>query len=132
VSVYTVKRKVMLKQKERQIVLDCLYQEMYSAQMRNSGFATRSSRIAKEQSELEYKNISDQEKLEIYYNFIKQKIIKYIEKDVGKSGAIYWVNGTPEKREARIEEYARYAYEVMHINQRIAIAAKLGYRYLKN
>ena len=122
----------MLKGKERQIVLDCLYQEIYEHEMRKSGFATRSAMIAKEQCKLEYKKISDRQRIEIYSEFVQKEIIKYIKKDMQKSNTMYWVNGSPEKRDMRIEEYARYAYHKMEKNQKIAICFKLGYRFLQN
>ena len=122
----------MLTGKERKIVLDCLYQEKYEREMRNSGFAVRSSMIAKSESQLEYENMSDRQRVNIYYNFISQKITKYIRDDIEKSGALYWVNGTPEKRKMRIKEYAHYAYARMPVNQKIAICNKLGYRYINS
>jgi hypothetical protein len=130
VSVYTVKRKIMLKGKERQIVLDCLYQEIYEHEMRKSGFAARSAMIAKTQSQLKYENISHRQRVEIYSKFIQKEIIKYIKKDLQKSNSMYWVNGSPEKRDMRIEEYARYAYARMPKNQKIAICLKLEYKFM--
>jgi hypothetical protein len=122
----------MLKGKERKIVLDCLYQEIYKNEMRKSGFAARSAMIAKVESQLKYENIPHSQRIDIYYNFISKKIIKYIEKDLLKSNTMYWVNGSSDKRDMRIEEYARYAFARMPKNQKIAICLKLGYKYLSN
>lgn len=122
----------MLKGKERQIVLDCLYQEMYANEMRKSGFAARSAMIAKTESQLKYENISHSQRIDIYHNFISKKITKYIEQDILKSNTMHWVNGSPDKRSMRIKEYARYSYSRMPINQKIAICIKLGYKYLSN
>lgn len=122
----------MLKEKERQIVLDCLYQEIYEHEMRKSGFATRSAMIAQKQCELKYENISHRQRIKIYSDFIEREIIKYIKKDLQKSNTMYWVNGSPEKRDMRIAEYARYAYNKMAKNQKIAICFKLGYKFLQN
>ena len=122
----------MLKGKERQIVLDCLYQEIYEHEMRKSGFAVRSSMIAKTESQLKYENISHRQRVEIYYNFISKKITKYIADDISKSATMYWVNGGPQKRKMRIQEYAHYAFVRMPENQKIAICNKLGYKYLRN
>lgn len=122
----------MLKGKERQIVLDCLYQEIYQHEMRKSGFAARSAMIAKIESQLKYENIPHSQRVDIYYNFISKKIINYIAEDMRKSNTMYWVNGSPEKRKIRIEEYARYAYARMPVNQKIAICIKLGFKYLSN
>ena len=122
----------MLEKKERQIVLDCLYQEIYEHEMRKSGFAVRSSMIAKTESQLKYENISHRQRVEIYFNFICKKITKYIADDISKSATMYWVNGGPQKRKMRIDEYAHYAFARMPENQKIAICEKLGFKYLKN
>jgi len=122
----------MLTGKERQIVLDCLYQEIYEHEMRKSGFAVRSSMIAKTESQLKYENISHRQRINIYYNFICKKITKYIADDISKSATMYWVNGGPQKRKMRIDEYAHYAFARMPENQKIAICEKLGYKYLSN
>ena len=122
----------MLEKKERQIVLDCLYQEIYEHEMRKSGFAGRSAMIAQTESQLKYENISDRQRVDIYFNFISKKITKYIADDISKSATMYWVNGAPEKRNMRIQEYAHYAFARMPENQKIAICEKLGFKYLKN
>ena len=122
----------MLKKKERRIVLDCLYQEIYESEMRKSGLAARSAMIAKIDAELKYQKMSTRQRVGIYYNFISKKIINYIREDMQKSNTMYWVNGTPNKRDMRIEEYARYSYALMPANQKIAICDKLGYKYLSN
>jgi hypothetical protein len=122
----------MLTGKERQIVLDCLYQEIYEHEMHKSGFAVRSSMIAKTESQLKYENISHRQRVEIYYNFISKKITKYIADDISKSATMYWVNGGPQKRKMRIQEYAHYAFARMPENQKIAICEKLGFKYLSN
>ena len=122
----------MLEKKERQIVLDCLYQEIYESEMRKSGIAAKSAMTAKTESQLKYENISDQQKVDVYYNFLSKKIINYIHDDLKKSNTMYWVNGSPDKRDMRIEEYARYSYARMPVNQKIAICNKLGYKYLSN
>jgi len=122
----------MLTGKERQIVLDCLYQEIYEHEMRKSGFAVRSSMIAKTESQLKYENISHRQRINIYYNFICKKITKYIADDISKSATMYWVNGGPQKRKMRIDEYAHYAFARMPENQKIAICEKLGFKYLSN
>ena len=100
--------------------------------MRNSGFAARSAMTAKSESQLKYENISHRQRINIYYNFISKKITKYISDDISKSATMYWVNGGPQKRKMRIDEYAHYAFARMPENQKIAICEKLGYKYLSN
>ena len=122
----------MLEKKERQIVLDCLYQEIYESEMRKSGLTARSAMIAKIDAELKYQKMSTRQRVGIYYNFICKKITEYIREDMQKSNTMYWVNGDPEKRNMRIDEYARYAYTRMPVNQKVAICNKLGYKYISN
>lgn len=120
----------MLKGKERQIVLDCLYQEIYKERRASGLFPVPSEIEAKVQSQLKYENISHAQRIQIYYNFISKKIIKYIADDISKSATMYWVNGGPQKREMRIQEYSHYAFVRMPENQKIAICEKLGFKYL--
>jgi len=122
----------MLKGKERQIVLDCLYQEIYKEKRASGLFPVPAEIEAKVQSQLKYENISHRQRINIYYNFISKKITKYIADDISKSATMYWVNGAPEKRNMRIQEYAHYAFARMPENQKIAICEKLGYKYINN
>ena len=121
----------MLKGKERQIVLDCLYQEsLKNAKMHNTAIE-EAKRTAKLQAKLRFDHLSEREIRQIYSNFIYKEIVKYIEKDISGSSTMYWVNGGPEKRKMRIKEYAHYAFMRMPENQKIAICGKLGYKYIK-
>lgn len=122
----------MLKEKERQIVLDCLYQESLVIAKKNTKSEADAKRTAKLESQLRYEHLSSRERRQIYYEFICKKITKYIADDINKSNTMYWVNGDPEKRHMRIQEYARYAFARMPVNQKIAICNKLGYKYLSN
>lgn len=122
----------MLKGKERQIVLDCLYQESLTEAKKHTIFEVKAKMTAKLEAQLRYEHLSPRERIQIYYNFICKKITKYIADDISKSATMYWVNGTPEKRNQRIAEYARYAFTRMPENQKIAICEKLGFKYLSN
>jgi len=122
----------MLKGKERQIVLDCLYQESLKEAKKHTVFEVKAKMTAKLEAQLKYEHISSRERIQIYYNFICKKITKYIADDINKSATMYWVNGTPEKRNKRIAEYAHYAFARMPENQKIAICEKLGFKYLSN
>jgi len=121
----------MLKGKERKIVLDCLYQEIYTERRKSGLFPVPAEIEARIQSQLKYENISHAQRVQIYYNFISKKITKYIADDISKSATMYWVNGSPQKREMRIQEYAHYAFARMPENEKIAICEKLGYVYIK-
>ena len=122
----------MLKGKERQIVLDCLYQESLKEAKKHTVFEVKAKMTAKLEAQLRYEHISSRERIQIYCNFICKKITKYIADDINKSATMYWVNGTPEKRNKRIAEYAHYAFARMPENQKIAICEKLGFKYLSN
>lgn len=122
----------MLKEKERQIVLDCLYQESLVVAKQHTNVLEDAQRTAKLEAKLRLDHLSEKEKIHIYYNFIRKQIIKYIAKDITSSNTMYWVNGSPLKREMRIEEYARYAYSRMQTNQKIAICGELNYRYIES
>lgn len=122
----------MLKGKERQIVLDCLYQESLTIAQKHTKIEGDAKRTAKLESQLRYERLTNRERRQIYFNFICKKITKYIADDISKSATMYWVNGAPEKRNIRIQEYAHYAFARMPENQKIAICEKLGFKYLKN
>ena len=48
---------------------------------------------------------------------MNMEIYDYIVRDLLKSNAFYWVNGTPEKRLMRIKEYAWHQYNNMSNTQ---------------
>lgn len=48
---------------------------------------------------------------------MNMEIYDYIVRDLLKSNAFYWVNGTPEKRLMRIKEYAWHQYNNMSDTQ---------------
>jgi len=121
----------MLKEKERQIVLDCLYQESLVVAKQHTNLLEDAQRTAKLEAKLKLDHLSEKQKIYVYYNFISKQITKYIAEDINSSNTMYWVNGSPEKREMRIKEYAHYAFMRMPENQRIAICGKLGYKYIK-
>lgn len=122
----------MLKGKERKIVLDCLYQESLTIAQKHTKIEGDAKRTAKLESQLRYERLTNRERRQIYFNFISKKITKYIADDISKSATMYWVNGGPQKREMRIDEYAHYAFARMPENQKIAICEKLGFKYLSN
>lgn len=121
----------MLKEKERQIVLDCLYQESLVVAKQHTNVLEDAQRTARLEAKLKLDHLTEKQKKYIYYNFISKQITKYIVEDTNASNTMYWVNGSPQKREMRIQEYARYAYARMPTNQKIAICGKLGYKYIE-
>ena len=97
----------------------------------NTKCASRVSRhdlqcIAKTESQLKYENISHSQRIDIYYNFISKKITNYIHDDLkNPTQCIGSTEVLDDKRDMRIEEYARYSYARMPVNQKIAICNKL-------
>ena len=113
-------------------MLDCLYQESLTIAQKHTKIEGDAKRTAKLESQLRYERLTNRERRQIYFNFICKKITKYIADDISKSATMYWVNGAPEKRNMRIQEYAHYAFARMPENQKIAICEKLGFKYLSN
>ena len=121
---------IMLKGKERQMVLDYLYQEC----LINSRdfFASRKKMTCKIESQLRYEHISGKERIEIYNKIIKKKIINFLIECMSQSLSMDYVNGSPEKRKMRINEWATNKYQNMPKNEKIAICEKMGFKYLNN
>lgn len=120
----------MLKGKERQMVLDYLYQEC----IRNSkdSFMSRKKMTCKIESQWNYESLSDKERIHIYNTIISQKIIIYLKENVINSLAIDSVNGSPEKRKMRIEEWASNKYKTMSKAEKVAICEIIGFKYISN
>jgi len=121
---------IMLKGKERQMVLDYLYQEC----LINSRdfFASRKKMTCKIESQLRYEHISGKERIEIYNKIIKKKIINFLIECMSQSLSMDYVNGSPDKRKMRINEWATNKYQNMPKNEKIAICEKMGFKYLTN
>jgi hypothetical protein len=120
----------MLKGKERQMVLDYLYQEC----IKNSkdSFMSRKKMTCKIESQWNYESLSNKERVHIYNAIISQKIITYLKENVINSLAIDFVNGSPEKRKIRIEEWASNKYKTMSKAEKVAICEIIGFKYLNN
>ena len=121
---------IMLKGKERHMVLDYLYQEC----LINSRdfFASRKKMTCKIESQLRYEHISGKERIEIYNKIIKKKIINFLIECMSQSLSMDYVNGSPDKRKMRINEWATNKYQNMPKNEKIAICEKMGFKYLTN
>jgi len=125
-GVYTV----MLKGKERQIVLDYLYQECVANSL--DSFEIRKKMTCKIESQLRYEHISGKERIEIYNKIINKKIINYLINNITHSLAIDFVNGSPDKRDFRIKEWAENKCKNMPKAEKIAICEIIGFKYLTN
>lgn len=120
----------MLKRKERRMVLDYLYQECVVASQVPSEVLKRTGCML--EAKMKYESLSTKERIEIYSQLLEEEIINYLIKNVNNSLVLDWVNGSPQKREMRINEYARNQYRLLSKAEKIAICEKLELRYLSN
>lgn len=118
----------MLTGKERQMVLDYLYQECVVASEVQSEVLKRTGCML--EAKMKYENMSTKEQISIYSQFLNEQIKKYLIDKIKNSLVLDWVNGSPEKREIRINEYARNQYRLLSKAEKIAICEKLNLRYL--
>ena len=121
---------IMLKGKERQIVLDYLYQECVANSL--DSFEIRKKMSCKIESQLRYEHISGKERIEIYNKIINKKITEYLINNISHSLAIDFVNGSPDKRDFRIKEWAENKCKNMPKAEKIAICEIIGFKYLSN
>ena len=120
----------MLKRKERRMVLDYLYQECVVASQVPSEVLKRTGCML--EAKMKYESLSTKERIEIYNQLLEEEIINYLIKNINNSLVLDWVNGSPEKRQMRINEYARNQYRLLSKAEKIAICEKLEIRYLSN
>lgn len=118
----------MLKTKERRMVLDYLYQECVVASQVPSEILKRTGCML--EAKMKYESLSTKERIEIYSQLLEEEIMKYLIENIHNSLVLDWVNGSPEKREMRINEYARNQYRSLSKAEKIAICEKLKLTYL--
>ena len=118
----------MLKTKERRMVLDYLYQECVVASKDPSEVLKRTGCMI--EAKMKYESMSSKEQVKMYKVLLEKEIVNYFLKNLRDSLTMNWVNGSPDKREARIREYAINQYNNLSKTEKIAICEKLGYRLL--
>tara|TARA_R110000772_G_scaffold80954_1_gene172341 strand:- start:2171 stop:2545 length:375 start_codon:yes stop_codon:yes gene_type:complete len=90
-------------------------------------FAVPHKLVSAHWAQTTYERLNDQERENIYLAFSakqaknRAKIIEYLEYRISSSLAMSEVNGSPEKRRMRIEEYARHKYDSMSERDKQAI-----------
>tara|TARA_B110000483_G_scaffold222808_1_gene280087 strand:- start:72 stop:446 length:375 start_codon:yes stop_codon:yes gene_type:complete len=93
----------------------------------NVEFAVPHKLVSAHWAQTTYERLNDQERENIYLaSSAKQaknraKIIEYLEHSLSSSLTMSEVNGSPEKRRMRIEEYARHKYDSMSERDKQAI-----------
>ena len=118
----------MLTGKERQMVLDYLYQECVNASHVHSEILKRAGCML--EAKMKYENMSKKEKIEIYGKLLDGEIRKYLINNLKRSLVLHWVNGAPEKREMRIKEYVSNQFYSLSKAEKVAICGRLNLRYL--
>ena len=73
-----------------------------------------------------YKKLSEFDILKMYKSHIKKSILDYLYENLHKSMFMYWVNGSPQKREMRLREYVHHYYRQMSALEMSAICEKLN------
>lgn len=73
-----------------------------------------------------YKKLSGFDIYSMYDQHKQQKIREYLYSNINSSMFMYWVNGTPAKREVRLKEYVKHYYSQMSALEIAAICEKLG------
>ena len=90
-------------------------------------FAVPHKLVSAHWAQTTYERLSEQERENIYLASLakqaknKAKIIDYLEHSLSSSLTMSEVNGSPEKRRMRIEEYARHKYDSMSERDKQAI-----------
>ena len=118
----------MLKTKERQMVLDYLYQECVVVSQVSSEVLRKTGCML--EAKMKYESMTTKEKIEIYSKLLDEKIKNYLIHNVTHSLTFDWVNGSPEKREIRIQEYVTNFFCSMSKSEKVAISEKLGLIYM--
>ena len=118
----------MLTGKERQMVLDYLYQECVVASEVHSEVLKRTGCML--EAKMKYESMSTKERIEIYGQLLKKEIINYLIKNMNNSLVLDWVNGTPQKREMRIREYVNTQFHSLSKAEKVAICGRLNLRYI--
>jgi hypothetical protein len=112
--------------KERKIILDHLYRKCLNAtSVKKDEYKTR------QLVQLIYENMLKDEKLHIYYEEINKKIAKYLLETTENSLCFnIGPNCTPDKRHARIREWAFNKAKNMDKMEKVAICEKLNLKLI--
>lgn len=73
-----------------------------------------------------YKKLNEIDIYSMYNQHKEQTIRGYLYANLNSSMFMYWVNGTPAKRDMRLREYVNHYYNQMSALEIAAICEKLG------
>ena len=112
--------------KKKRIIIEYLL-NYFTNFVGNVEFAVPHKLVSAHWAQTTYERLSEQERENIYLASLskqakhKAKIIDYLEHSLSSSLTMSEVNGSPEKRRMRIEEYARHKYDSMSERDKQAI-----------
>lgn len=118
----------MLKEKERQMVLDYLYQECIACSQ--DSLESRRKMTCKLESKLKYERMPEKERVVVYRTIVNKKIAEYLINKAPKSLYINLEERSAEKIKLSLEQLAEGVCKSMKKNEKIAICEKLGIEYI--
>lgn len=123
----------MLKDDDKKLVLDYLYKQSlvkihakYS--IKKKGTAKIKQKAVK-MAKKELKNMNDEELIKLFKIISFKEVEKYLRHSMKHSLVFDWVNGSPEKRDIRICEWAHIKISSMTEDELISLYKKLGMTY---
>lgn len=113
---------------ERDLILGYIFKRKLEAL--EGKFIIRESIQASEEARIEYENMSQSGKLNIYKKIVDLKIVDLIHEEAyERSLFMEFVNGHPEKRRMRIREWAHYKVKSMPYEDKREFYKKLNLKF---
>ena len=119
---------IKIEGKERSLILGYIFERKLKAL--DGKFIIRESIQASAEASIEYENMSQSGKLNIYKKIVDLKIVNLIYEDAyERSLFMEFVNGTPEKRRRRIQSWAHYKVKSMPYADKKKFYEKLNLKF---
>jgi len=113
---------------EREVILGYIFERKLNAL--DGKFIIRESMLASSQASIEYENMSQSSKLNIYKKIVDRKIVNLIYEDTyRRSLFMNFVNGSPAKRKMRIREWAYHKVKSMPYSDKESFYQKLNLKF---
>ena len=120
---------MIFKGRERELILRYIFKRKLDSC--DGKFIIREKITAAQESKIEYENMSNCDKLNMYRRIVDMKIRDYIYDELkNRSMFMYFVNGCPKKRSMRLMEYASYARRSMSEESKKKVCKEIGIKYL--